>query len=219
MSEPVPPPSTPPRSAGLPQPLRLVLALALLGLGYRGVLPLEGAVAAFLVFAVLQPPDVALRPLRAAAVLAVYLPFVVLWFGFVIGYVRAAAAFGWRIEPQPMLEQVARDGVGAATLPILFGGVLLAPLVEEILFRGYLLGTLRLALPSWPAQLLTAALFGLVHGWNYALPIAVLGLLFGWLRQRHDALAPAILAHAVHNALTFAVTILWPRSLDLIYPQ
>ena len=86
-------------------------------------------------------------------------------------------------------------------------------------FRGYLLATLQLVLPRWPAQVATAACFGAVHGADYALPIGVLGLFFGWLRQRHGSLLPGMLAHGVHNALVFGVTVAWPRSLELMYPR
>lgn len=211
-------PGSPSAGPGLPQPLRLAIAFLLVASTEVGV-PFEAAILAFLVFALVQPPDVPLLPVRALAALRVYLPFVVVWVALVVGWLHGTAALGWRIPPQPLLRIVADQGFTAATAIYLVGGVLVAPVVEEVLFRGYLLGTLRLRLPWWSAQVLTAALFGLVHGRGYALPIGVLGLLFGWLRQRHGALAPAIFAHAVHNALTFAVTILWPGSLDLLYPR
>lgn len=207
-------PATAACTARLPQPLRLLVVLLLLLL-----LPLSWSTPLVLVFALAFPPAVPLLPLRPREVLVVYLPFAAVWLLFVVGYLQAAAALGHPIQPQPLLEQVAQQGASATTLPILLGGIVLAPLLEELLFRGYLLGSLLLALPAWPAQIATAALFGLAHGLAYALPIGVLGLLFGWLRQRHGALAPPLLAHAVHNGATFAIALLWPDCLDLIYPR
>ncbi len=97
--------------------------------------------------------------------------------------------------------------------------VVLAPVFEEIVFRGYVFGALRTLMPPVATQLLTAVLFGLAHGWQYAFPIGVLALLFGWLRARYDALLPAIVAHAVHNGLTVGVTLAWPETLTWMYPS
>ena len=97
--------------------------------------------------------------------------------------------------------------------------VLLAPFFEELLFRGYLFTALLTVLPMWAVQLVTATAFGLVHGLDYALPIAVLALLFGWLRARYQALLPSMFAHAVHNGITVVVTLSWPQHLDLLYPR
>mgnify|MGYP001566827949 CR=1 FL=1 len=65
---------------------------------------------------------------------------------------------------------------------------------------------------------ITAAAFGAVHGLPYALPIGLLGCLFGWLRVRHGSLLPAMFAHALHNSLIVLVTVAWPESLTLLYP-
>jgi membrane protease YdiL (CAAX protease family) len=124
------------------------------------------------------------------------------------------------VAPQPQLQDLARQGTALPGFWLLVVAIVIgAPLAEELVFRGYLLGTLLRVLPHWPAQLVTAAVFGYVHGPAYALPIGVLGLLFGWLRTRHGALWPSMLAHAVHNGLTVTVTLLWPGHLEWLYPR
>ena len=238
MNEPALSPAHPP---ALTPPLRLLIAVLLLG-GLPQLLldpaqrlvawlapgagdnaaataSLGAAALVFVAFALAQPPPVRWRPLRARGVLMAYLPFALGWVALVVAYLQAMHGLGHRVPPQPLLEQVARQGLGAGTWPILLGAVALAPVVEELLFRGYLLGVLLPLVPGGVAQLLTAAAFGLMHGLDYALPLGVLGLLFGWLRTRHGALLPSMLAHAVHNALVFSVTAVWPASLELIYPR
>lgn len=42
--------------------------------------------------------------------------------------------------------------------------VIIAPIAEEALFRGYLYGHLRSRIPIWLAMLITSAVFGAVHG-------------------------------------------------------
>jgi len=76
---------------------------------------------------------------------------------------------------------------------------------------------LQRMLPGWAAVAITAGAFGAVHGLPYALPVGLLGCMFGWLRLRHDSLLPSMFAHAVHNALIVLVTVLFPESLAWLY--
>jgi membrane protease YdiL (CAAX protease family) len=175
---------------------------------------------AIVLLAAAWPPAVPWRPLRARAVLRVYLPFAVAWLVFVILYLRAAHWLGHTIAPQPQLAELAEHGASTPGFAMVcFAIVVVAPVCEEIVFRGYLQTALRGIVPDRVGLLATSALFGLAHGPDYALPIGVLALAFGWLRLRYDALLPAIFAHAVHNGLTVAVTLLWPGHLELLYPR
>jgi len=198
--------------------LQLVAALVVGTLGFA--LGTEAGIVAVAAMVALWPPQVPWRPVAALRVIATYVPFAVLWIAFVVGYLRVAHACGWPVPPQEPLERLASGGFGAPNLGVvLFGIVVLAPVLEEAVFRGYLFTALDRHLPRWATQLVTAAGFGAVHGLAYALPIGVLALFFGWLRARHGALLPSILAHSVHNAMVAAVTLLWPGSLDLLYPR
>jgi membrane protease YdiL (CAAX protease family) len=166
------------------------------------------------------PPPVPWRPLRAARVLRAYLLAAIVWLPFTIGYLRAMRGLGHPVPMQPQLATVSGLAVGdlrfwAFALAIAIG----APLAEELIFRGYLLGALQLVLPRCLANLLTACAFGAMHGLDYMLPMAVLGLVFGWLRQRHESMGPSILAHMVHNGLVLTVALIAPGALDWMYPQ
>ncbi len=178
------------------------------------------ASAALVGFVAVWPPAVAWRPVATLAVLRAYVPFALLWFLLVAGYLRGMHAIGHAVQPQPMLQELAADGLAApGAWRTLLGIVVLAPLAEEILFRGYLFTALVTTLPKWFAHTATAVLFGLAHGLDYAPPITVLALLFGWLRARHAALLPSVLAHAVHNGLTVLLVVLWPGILEAVYPK
>jgi len=196
------------------------LPLALAGVALFATSPMAGAALA-LVLAVAWPPGAPWRPLAPASVLLRYLPFAAAWYGFVWLYLHAAHAAGHPIPPQPDLEALATQGTGLPNFSVVVAVVVvLAPFVEELLFRGYLFGALVAAgLPMAAVQLVSAAAFGLVHGLDYALPIGALALLFGYLRQRHGALLPSMLAHAVHNGLTVVVTVAWPGHLEYLYPR
>jgi membrane protease YdiL (CAAX protease family) len=83
----------------------------------------------------------------------------------------------------------------------------LAPIVEEITFRGLGFALLR-RLGEWPAILLTGLAFGLAHGLVEGLPIlAVFGACLGFLRSRTNSVYPGILAHSAFNAVALTVAV------------
>ena len=93
--------------------------------------------------------------------------------------------------------------------------VVMAPVVEELLFRGLLLRGLMTRTGFWPATLVSSVLFGLVHvpgALSGALSIVVantvLGVLLCLLVRRTGRLAPAIALHAARNALGIAAVLL-----------
>ena len=82
--------------------------------------------------------------------------------------------------------------------------IILAPIVEEVGFRGILLGFLRgRGVPAIVAVLVTAAGFAMLHI-QYTPPaiigVFVLGLVLGWLRLASGSLGPPIAAHIAVNA-------------------
>lgn len=80
--------------------------------------------------------------------------------------------------------------------------VLVAPLLEEMVFRGFLLPAVSRRTGPAVAILLAAALFGLAHGpLFYAGPTFALGVLLGWLYWRTGRLWVAVGCHGAHNAL------------------
>ena len=80
--------------------------------------------------------------------------------------------------------------------------VLLAPPVEECLFRGMLFGRLARHIPAWAAAILSAVCFGVWHMDEVAfLYTLVPGLAYAALCARSGRLRYGILAHALNNLL------------------
>ncbi|MFH1463286.1 MAG: CPBP family intramembrane glutamic endopeptidase [Pseudomonadota bacterium] len=120
--------------------------------------------------------------------------------GLFSALVLRLAAGGLPAEAPLMPDPAA---LGAPWLALLaLGALLLAPVGEELLFRGALLDSLAREHGDRIALFGSSAAFALVHLSPAHLVTAfVAGLALGWLRQHTARLWPCVLAHAVHNAL------------------
>lgn len=89
--------------------------------------------------------------------------------------------------------------------------VLLAPIAEEVLFRGYLFGALRRYIKPWLTILITSIIFGFVHGnINLMIDTFALGLVLGTLRQTTGSVWAPILLHMTKNGLAFYLLFINP---------
>jgi membrane protease YdiL (CAAX protease family) len=111
-------------------------------------------------------------------------------------------------DMQPRLDLVAPEGPLTVTFAVtLLGAGLLAPLAEELYFRGLLQGWLRTRFGFWPMVVLSAALFALGH--FDSLPVMAstffLGLICAAAVERGRSLWLAVTIHAVNNSLAVAL--------------
>lgn len=113
------------------------------------------------------------------------------------------------------LRAIKHNAWGASGVALLVvGATLIAPLSEELFFRGVLLQALwRRAGGPWRAIATSAALFAAIHfpQPQTVLPLFTLGLILGYLRLRYRSLAACVLAHALFNARTIAIAVLNPQ--------
>lgn len=88
------------------------------------------------------------------------------------------------------------------TLASLLVAIVVAPVCEEIFFRGFLLPGLARVMPVWAAVVASALVFGLAHAdLGSFVPLVVIGLVVGVLRWRTGSLWPGIALHALNNAV------------------
>ena len=101
-------------------------------------------------------------------------------------------------------------GADAATPVLIFGivlaAVVLAPFMEELLFRGLIYGRLRRHFRPLLAAIVTAIAHSVIH----LDKASVIGLIlvfvfFGWLYERLQTLWAPVIAHATHNALVLSM--------------
>jgi uncharacterized protein len=84
--------------------------------------------------------------------------------------------------------------------------VVLAPIFEELAFRGLLFAVLRRRFQFAPAALISAGMFALAHGYGVIGFASVLwsGFLWAWMYEKTGSLIPGMIAHAVNNLLVCA---------------
>jgi len=140
------------------------------------------------------------------------------WPSIPFGYLAAGLALALAVQfssaflPIPKslpIEQYFTDAAGVWLMAIF--GVTLAPLMEELFFRGFLYPVLARRLPLWLAISLTALGFALIHASQLALAWAPLLLLFGVglvltiTRARTASVATSFLIHVGYNATLFTL--------------
>jgi membrane protease YdiL (CAAX protease family) len=157
----------------------------------------------------------ALRPTTAAAVGLALLACLVAY-AATAGVQSVLAPGSWTKTLEVLGAMGADDGrIAAASAPmlalILLRACVLAPIGEELLFRGALHSWLRGRTPAFVTIGISAALFALIHGFPAVLPLTfAIGVGFGWIRERFGSTVPTVIAHTLHNvamvSVSYAVT-------------
>ena len=116
----------------------------------------------------------------------------------------------WRAEdPHPMLELLKNSTNHWQTLPwIALEVVVLAPLVEELLFRVVLQGALEREIPAVWATILTAAAFACIHQSADWLPLFPLALILGYIYYRRRSYVAVVVLHGLFNAVSLLAALL-----------
>jgi membrane protease YdiL (CAAX protease family) len=129
-----------------------------------------------------------------------------------IAYIACAAVLAVLIEPQQ--DDVTRDlGFGESEVGDLASLLLIvvaAPISEEIFFRGFVFGGLRRAMPWVVAAVASSVVWGVFHftgpaSWGVVLQLSIFGVALAWLYERTGSIWPAIVVHAINNALAFGI--------------
>lgn len=159
------------------------------------------------------------RPLRDLGWAAAVVPIAFILAGASgIITTELSAWAGYETSPigHEKLKELHEDETGELLMAVIIGAVILAPLMEEPVFRGLLQTCLLNLFGSrrWPALLITAALFSITHywvvPWQNLVPLFVLGLVFGYVYERTGSLLTPVLVHAGFNAINIAIVVAMP---------
>lgn len=103
---------------------------------------------------------------------------------------------------------------GIGLVPIFISLVILPPIVEEIVVRGFMFKGLRTKLVFLPAAVITSLIFAVAHLgegggggllWVAGIDTFVLSLVLCYLREKTGSLWPGIGVHMIKNAIAFIV--------------
>ncbi|MDE7365943.1 MAG: CPBP family intramembrane metalloprotease [Lachnospiraceae bacterium] len=107
------------------------------------------------------------------------------------------------------------DALGNESVWMILCVCILAPIGEELIFRGLTLRIMRKAIPLWAAVIVQALLFGIYHmNLVQGVYAFLLGLLFGYIAYRYGSVVPGILLHMVVNSSSYLIGYLLPDSLE-----
>jgi uncharacterized protein len=152
------------------------------------------------------PATFGLRPVRLGPAIGWTL---LTWGGFFV-----LTAIYVTIVGQPDEQELTRDLADEDSLAALIGYAVLlafvAPITEELFFRGFVFGVLREKIGVAGGALATGVVFGLVHVAGSPIEtvgvLVILGVLLCLLYLRTGSLLPCIALHALNNGLSFTVT-------------
>ncbi len=101
--------------------------------------------------------------------------------------------------------KMADEPLGVASM------ALIAPIVEEMMFRGTIQGYLmRRSSNAWTGIIITAIVFGAIHmNPQQAVYATLLGIIFGWIYYRTRSLLPVIAGHVLNNSVAVASMKIW----------
>ena len=113
---------------------------------------------------------------------------------------------------EKLFESIMGEPLGYVAIGIL------APLVEELVFRGAILRTLLKLFDRkwhWVAIVISALIFGAVHmNIPQFVHAALIGLLLGWMYYRTDSIIPGVAFHWINNTVAFVMFHMMPQMND-----
>ena len=130
--------------------------------------------------------------------------------GFIV-YLLIASILTWLFSLFPWFdaEQVQNVGFstylsGAERVIAFFILVVIAPIMEEIIFRGWLYGKIRTKCPMIVSILIVSVVFGIVHfQWNVGVNVSALSIVLCGLREITGTIYSGIILHMLKNGLAF----------------
>jgi membrane protease YdiL (CAAX protease family) len=123
-----------------------------------------------------------------------------------MGIVLIATALGTKDAPNPMKDLLTSRG---SIVVVTIVGTTIGPVVEELIFRGFLQPLLVRSLGAIFGILISSVPFGLLHlpqygwSWRHAVLVTLAGCAFGWMRHITGSTRASSLMHAAYNGVFF----------------
>ena len=174
---------------------QLLLDLAAVGVAAGFSIAKYGLPAA--AWGLVRPPRLNLWPIASTLLLC----YAVLW---TYGAVTAVLGID-ELQPQGNIEERLFDNPVVVPFAIVFA-IVIAPVAEEMFFRGFIFHGLWPRLGMWGAAFLSGLAFSAIHVTDLdklglVIPFTAIGVLFARLVAKTGSLWNAIVAHAIFNSL------------------
>ena len=130
----------------------------------------------------------------------------------------ALASYNMKDTDHLPIQEIFKNRSGAMLLMAM--AVLVAPLVEETVFRGYLYPLFAKSLGVLPGILITGVLFGLMHGsqlgwtWRLVLLLTLVGVIFTFARARTGTVLASFLLHLGYNSMIALTSVIATRGFQ-----
>ena len=145
----------------------------------------------------LPAPDWGKSLLYGIGTVSMSLPIIIL---LSLGWTSLLEALGLPDDPQDSIAIFANAKSPLVVVGMLFVACILAPVMEELLFRAGLYRYCRQKLGRASALLISGLVFGLVHGnWAGFVPLSFLGVMLAMVYEATGSIRVAIIAHAFFN--------------------
>ncbi|MFN8201053.1 MAG: type II CAAX endopeptidase family protein [Solirubrobacteraceae bacterium] len=157
-----------------------------------------------------SPSSFGLRPTRLwPAVGWTLLAYVV----YLAGSLIWLNALGIQNEQDTITTQLVEDPTPATVAGLAVFAVVVAPIVEELFFRGFVFNAMRSKLPLGWAAVATGAMFGVVHASGspigFLVPLALLGTVLCLVYWKTGSLLPCIALHCLNNCIALSTALDW----------
>ena len=147
---------------------------------------------------------------KRVLILILAIPIVVTIIDLILNTIYAVVWIGIFGEPSTNTDLGTGWESSSIDIAFLFLSVaIVTPIAEELLFRGYILDSIKRMHGDWPAIIGSALLFALVHFNLFGMvPIIMAGVIYGWLRIKTGSLLPSIACHMMWNLMALSLTYL-----------
>lgn len=144
------------------------------------------------------------------ALIAISIVMAIVLTTVILEYVVSRLSPGNTIVPQK-ISRMAETSDHLAFFLFVMVTFTLAPLAEEVFFRGFLQNGFRARMPMWLATIGQSAIFGFGHnfGMVHAVGACVMGLILTVLYEWRRTLVAPIMVHAGSNFVSAAVALTW----------
>jgi membrane protease YdiL (CAAX protease family) len=134
-----------------------------------------------------------------------------------LAIVIQAASYFAGTTPEVPMQDLFRDRASVLMMTAL--GILVAPLVEETLFRGCIYPVIARSFGVTVGILATGILFGLAHSaqlagaWKQVALVTIVGMVLTYIRARTGTVLASFLVHVGYNSLIFLTFFIGTRGL------